>query len=484
MKLSKKVLIFLAILIFLLCTNNYMSKAATVKITTETLNLREKATTESDIIALLSEGEEYEVVGEEGDWYEIQYKDYTGFVSKEYVQLDGKLQQNNNDSETDQNNNTGTEGTEQTNSEQGNGGSGQGNEAQEATDSEGNTTETSEITENTVITAKTTSETQMRITPLIQSSIIDIIPNNTDVTVINQINGWAYIQTDIISGWVRIDNLNIQKQDNNTKEDDKTDEKDNKDNETDKDNEKNNDDNDTNTNFTEKTMYTTDVVNIRKEPNTKADVLMVVEQNTSLKVVGESGDWYEVETSKGNAYVSKEYLSEKRVSVTNRGEANRIDREEINNKEDSKKEESTQTGSTNNTSKATQVVSYAKEFLGVPYVYGGASPSGFDCSGFTMYVFDKFGIDMVHGARSQSNIGKEVNANKSSKSSLLNSLKAGDLVFFLDYETMDRIGHCGIYIGEGNFIHASSGSGYCVKIDSLLPGEYYNTRYCAARRVL
>ena len=290
MKLSKKVLIFLAILIFLLCTNNYMSKAATVKITTETLNLREKATTESDIIALLSEGEEYEVVGEEGDWYEIQYKDYTGFVSKEYVQLDGKLQQNNNDSETDQNNNTGTEGTEQTNSEQGNGGSGQGNEAQEATDSEGNTTETSEITENTVITAKTTSETQMRITPLIQSSIIDIIPNNTDVTVINQINGWAYIQTDIISGWVRIDNLNIQKQDNNTKEDDKTDEKDNKDNETDKDNEKNNDDNDTNTNFTEKTMYTTDVVNIRKEPNTKADVLMVVEQNTSLKVVGESGD--------------------------------------------------------------------------------------------------------------------------------------------------------------------------------------------------
>ena len=63
-------------------------------------------------------------------------------------------------------------------------------------------------------------------------------------------------------------------------------------------------------------------------------------------------------------------------------------------------------------------------------------------------------------------------------------VEAGDLVFFLDYETMDKIGHCGIYIGDGNFIHASSGSGYCVKINSLLPGEYYNTRFCATRRVI
>ena len=129
-------------------------------------------------------------------------------------------------------------------------------------------------------------------------------------------------------------------------------------------------------------------------------------------------------------------------------------------------------------------MSYAKKFLGVPYVYGGASPSGFDCSGFTMYVFDHFGISMRHGAQAQAKLGEKVSADKSSKSSLLNNLEVGDLVFFLDYETMDEIGHCGIYIGDGNFIHASSGSGYCVKINSLLPGEYYNTRYCAARRVL
>ena len=58
-----------------------------------------------------------------------------------------------------------------------------------------------------------------------------------------------------------------------------------------------------------------------------------------------------------------------------------------------------------------------------------------------------------------------------------------DLVFFKDYETMDGIGHCGIYIGDGNFIHASSGTGYCVKISTLLSGSYA-TRYETARRVI
>ena len=117
-------------------------------------------------------------------------------------------------------------------------------------------------------------------------------------------------------------------------------------------------------------------------------------------------------------------------------------------------------------------------------MYGGASKSGFDCSGFTMYVYKKFGISMRHGAQAQSKIGTAVNANKKSASSLKENLQLGDLVFFLDYETMDEIGHCGIYIGDGKFIHASSGSGHCVKINSLLPGDYYNTRYCAARRVI
>ena len=233
-------------------------------------------------------------------------------------------------------------------------------------------------------------------------------------------------------------------------------------------------------------MYTKDYVNIRSTPTTEENnIIMTVEENTALKVIGEEGDWYKVDTSEGEAYVSKEVLSTERT-VTNRGSVDR--KKEDTDKTTSTSTNSEKTSGTSNSStsstKASEIVAYAKKFLGVPYVYGGASSSGFDCSGFTMYVFDHFGISMGHGAQMQSREGTAVKADKSSKSSLLNNLEVGDLVFFLDYETMDEIGHCGIYIGNGEFIHASSGSGYCVKINSLLPGEYYNTRYCAARRVI
>ena len=231
-------------------------------------------------------------------------------------------------------------------------------------------------------------------------------------------------------------------------------------------------------------MYAKDYINIRKEPNTSSDKIMVVSTNTALKVIGEEGDWYKVSTSAGEAYVSKDVVSDKKVTITNRGD---VDRNEENNDNQVETTSTSSSNKENNTSNAintSEIVSYAKKFLGVPYVYGGASSSGFDCSGFTMYVYNHFGISMRHGAQAQAKLGTAIKTDKSSKASLLNNLKAGDLVFFLDYETMDEIGHCGIYIGEGNFIHASSGSGYCVKINSLLPGEYYNTRYCGARRII
>ena len=91
-----------------------------------------------------------------------------------------------------------------------------------------------------------------------------------------------------------------------------------------------------------------------------------------------------------------------------------------------------------------------------------------------MYVFKNFGISLSHSATAQSKCGTYV-----SKS----DLKPGDLVFFKDYETMDGIGHCGIYIGNGDFIHASSGTGYCVKISTLLSGSY-EKRYETARRLI
>jgi len=111
------------------------------------------------------------------------------------------------------------------------------------------------------------------------------------------------------------------------------------------------------------------------------------------------------------------------------------------------------------------VVGIAMQYLGVPYVYGGASPSGFDCSGLVMYVFGKIGVSLPHNAAAQYGYGMPV---------LRDQLQAGDLVFF------NGLGHVGIYIGGGQFIHAPH-TGDVVKISSLT--GWYSSTFVGARRL-
>ncbi|NLI92317.1 MAG: C40 family peptidase [Peptococcaceae bacterium] len=128
------------------------------------------------------------------------------------------------------------------------------------------------------------------------------------------------------------------------------------------------------------------------------------------------------------------------------------------------------TSSITTSSKALAIVSTAKQYLGVRYVWGGTTPSGFDCSGFTKYVFAKNGITLPRISRDQYNVGKSV---------AFNNLQPADLVFFsMDG---DRItDHVGIYIGNGQFIQASSSNG--VMISSM--SSYWKSRYLGAKRVL
>ena len=459
--MAKKVLSIIIITILQILVFTTIVRAKTVEITTETLNMRKEPSTESDIVALMSVGDECEVLSDEGDWYKVKYGEYTGYISKEYTKTVGE--EDNGDEEEKEPQNEVSENTVSQNTID------EENEEDTTSEEQTNTviSETNDQNEqDSVVILK--ADTDGRITPLINGRIIEKLKKGTEVTIINELNSWVYIQTDTTSCWIRKDEVttktsNNSNKSNSKKEDDKTEAEKKDDNKE--------------TELEKKTMYAKEeYVNIRKEPSTDSELVMTVERNTEIDVIGETGDWYKVETSQGEAYISKELLTDKKVTVTNRGNVDRTKEE--------KEAEATKTSTSNSSNLGKDIVSYAKKFLGVPYVYGGASSSGFDCSGFTMYVFDHFGISMRHGAQAQSKLGKKISVDKSSKSSMINNLKAGDLVFFLDYETMDEIGHCGIYIGDGNFIHASSGSGYCVKINSLLPGEYYNTRYCAARRVI
>ena len=111
------------------------------------------------------------------------------------------------------------------------------------------------------------------------------------------------------------------------------------------------------------------------------------------------------------------------------------------------------------------VVGIAMQYLGTPYVYGGASPSGFDCSGFVMYVYAKVGVSLPHNAAAQYGHGTPVDRSQ---------LQPGDLVFF------NGLGHNGIYIGGGSFIH-SPHTGDVVKISSM--SGWYSSTWVGARRL-
>jgi peptidoglycan DL-endopeptidase CwlO len=111
------------------------------------------------------------------------------------------------------------------------------------------------------------------------------------------------------------------------------------------------------------------------------------------------------------------------------------------------------------------VVAIAEQYLGVPYRWGGASPSGFDCSGLVMYVFAQVGVSLPHSSYAQYGMGSPVSRDQ---------LQPGDLVFF------DGLGHVGIYVGGGQFIHAPH-TGDVVRISSL--SGWYSSSYVGARRI-
>ncbi|ADY56266.1 NLP/P60 protein [Syntrophobotulus glycolicus DSM 8271] len=118
--------------------------------------------------------------------------------------------------------------------------------------------------------------------------------------------------------------------------------------------------------------------------------------------------------------------------------------------------------------KVDAIIGTAKKYLGVPYLYGGTTPSGFDCSGYVRYVFNQNGLSLPRTAREQYTVGSKVS-----------SLQAGDLVFF-STNSNGKIDHVGIYLGGGNFINSTSSRG--VIISSL--NSYWQPRYVGAKRVL
>lgn len=481
MKSKKQIIvgIMLGILIILV---NSKSMATTATVNTDTLKLRKEASTESDILSLLNLGEKLEIIEKTGDWYKVKVNNKTGYVHKDYIKLNEEVSTTNN---VEKNN------AEQSNTEQNN--ENQNSIEQRNIENTNQTTNTQVSTETTVKEQqeetnnqnatyinkelKIIKDTNCYILPLINSNILTNLKKDSKVTIKDEVNGWVYIETEELTGWIltnSIDIANMETQPNNEQVDTKqqVEENNNKAEEEKQNTQTNEQTSPTETKteepkvtpVTEKTMYVnTASIYMRKGAGTNYEVVDSLILNSSVIVTGEINDWYQVKVSGKTGYIAKRLLSNKKTE-----ESTARSSEERTNSQEQK--------TTNNvvTSKGEEVVNYAKQYLGCKYVYGASGPSTFDCSGFTMYVFKHFGISLSHSATAQSKKGTYV---------AKEDLQPGDLVFFKDYQTMDGIGHCGIYVGDGNFIHASSGTGYCVKLSTLLTGSY-NTRYSTARRII
>ena len=207
---------------------------------------------------------------------------------------------------------------------------------------------------------------------------------------------------------------------------------------------------------------TADVLNIRSAPKSGSTSLGTASHGAVLTVTGIEGSWFAVSYNGVSGYVASQYVLICSPSTADTSAP------------ETPEETPAETPADNPaaTVSGSEIVSLAQQYLGVPYVYGGSSPSGFDCSGFTMYIFAQVGVKLPHGATSQLSYGASVSRSE---------LQPGDLVFFQDYGAVAS--HVGIYIGGDQFIHASSSyyNGHCVVISSLTE-TYYNSHYYTARR--
>lgn len=182
-------------------------------------------------------------------------------------------------------------------------------------------------------------------------------------------------------------------------------------------------------------------LNIRSSASTSSAIVGKLYNGTNVKITDNSNGWYKISYNGMTGWVSSSYLTLPQVGPAS--------------------------------SRIQTAINTANNMLGVNYAFAGASPTtGFDCSGLTMYCYAKAGVTLPHSAASQSAMGIPVSRS---------NLQPGDIIFF-GTSVSGTINHCGIYIGNNNFINSQSGAG-SVKQASLTTG-YWSNAYITARRYI
>ena len=497
MKKLKKVA---AISIVTMCFLNNIVLAETKEINTAT-RVRKEASVDSKIVTVLYPGNDVEVLSKDGEWSKIKRGDYIGYVKTEYLkELEDK------DDESEINNTKKNEVKNEIKNEVKNEVKKDEKIENKVSENTSNTTvsDASSVVEEVVKTLPENKvailiKTELNILPNFFSKNILDLDAGTELELIDTMNNWYKVRTsEGREGWIlksKTTNkvLNVEKQPENTAEsgnnvNNNTQEKPKEEPKVEDKVEK---DNTKNSNSTKKGVVDVETANVRSKASTSSKRVAFLDYGDIVTIVSEENGFYKIEKNDIKGYVSKDLVSVDQDKVSSRSLAEER-KEEVLRKEALRNEEkiTENVGSINqekedniekiekvvdeNSTKGVEIANYAKQFLGIKYVLGGKTPeSGFDCAGFTKYVYKNFGVTLGSIASAQNSIGTDV---------ARDDLKVGDLILFQN-EEKTKIGHTGVYLGNGEFIHAANPQRGVV-IDNLNTMSYYNTRFVNAKRIV
>ena len=217
----------------------------------------------------------------------------------------------------------------------------------------------------------------------------------------------------------------------------------------------------------------TETLRVRKKASTDSKIVTLVSEDDKLKVKKQTNDWAKVKVDGQTGYVSKDYAkvtySFGKAKSMKQIQSEQEAKEAKKRAEEAARSKSVSTTSSGSSATGSRIASYAQQFVGNPYRYGGNSlTNGIDCSGFTQQIMAKFGYSISRTSSSQSGDGRAVSTS---------NLRAGDLVFYGDGGSID---HVALYIGGGQVVHASNSAPYPrggIKISNV----NYRTPICARR---
>ena len=258
----------------------------------------------------------------------------------------------------------------------------------------------------------------VRETPSADSSMVGKMPKNAAGEILETLDGWYKIQSGDVTGYVSADYLITGEEAAARAEEVK------------------------------QTIATvkTPTLNVREEPNTECSILALMPQGEELNVLEDLSGWVKVDLDNTNGFISKDYVDisvqlPKAMTMTEVRYGNGVSDVRVD------------------------LISYATQFVGNPYVWGGTSlTNGADCSGFTLSIFAKYGGYLPHSSKAQANCGTRISASEA---------KPGDLFF---YGSGSSISHVAIYIGNGQIVHASS-----KKTGIKISNAFYRSPICVTR---